>query len=85
MQNMDAVRHPAKRVGRGYAPEESVIERTIEYAIERVVVRIRVVVDGVGPRVVVIDRPRLVNDYAFGLVVGHATVWCESLCKFPAA
>jgi hypothetical protein len=67
VEHVDAIRHPAKRVSRGYAPEETAIERVIE----RVMIWIRVVVDRVGPRIIVVDRAWLVNDHALGFVVGH--------------
>ena len=61
--DVQAVRKPADRESRRHAPEKAVVEVVVR--------RVGVVVHGVGTRIVVVDRPRLVNNDTFGLVIRH--------------
>lgn len=61
MIDMEAVGQPANCKGRGDAPEVAVVKI--------VAVRVRVVVNRVGMRVVVVYRPRLIHDDTLRLVV----------------
>ena len=61
--DVQAVRCPGDRERRRYAPKES--------AMERVGIRIRVVIHRARAFVIEINRPRLINDNAFRLVIGN--------------
>ena len=61
--NVQMMMVPADRKSRCHTPKEIVVKA--------VVLRIRVVVNGVGPWIVVVHRLRLVNDNALRLIIRH--------------
>ena len=61
--DVQAVGDPADRECRRDTPEET--------AIEIVVRRVGIVVNGIRARIIVVHRTRLVDDHALGFVIGH--------------
>ena len=63
--DMDAVGQPADGKGRSDAPEKTVMKLVVKI----VTVRVRIVINGVGLRVIVVHGSRLIHDDALRLVV----------------